>query len=152
MALGLYYENKKDSLWKYYSDKGILTSDEFYRRGEKNGLSSTYFSNGNASEQTGWVMGVKEGIWKQYFENGTLKTEGVHVNGELEGAIKYYYDNGNISHQGRYKNSLRDSTWVFYDDNGEIKLKKIYDNGKLLNSDELEEFLIVPDTVKIPDK
>jgi len=149
MAVGLYYQSKKDSLWKYYSGRGVLVADEFYRRGKKHGISSTYFPNGNVSEQIGWKEGIKDGVWKQYFEDGTLKIEGDYVNGRLEGDIKYYDPYGKLTHEGRYVHSLRDSTWVFYKDNGEVKLKKIYDNGELLNRDELEDFILIKEDDKI---
>ncbi len=121
IAEGSYKNEKKDSLWKYYSDyDGLLLSEESYTFGNKNGSSKTFYPNGNVAELIHFIDGKKEGEWVQYFDDGKIKFKGFFAGDEKEGAFTGYYPGGKINLSGSYKSGHKDGIWIFYEENGAV--------------------------------
>ncbi|MCX6283274.1 MAG: toxin-antitoxin system YwqK family antitoxin [Bacteroidetes bacterium] len=130
IAEGKYWNEKKDSIWKYYSDyDGVLLSEENYSSGLRNGTSKTFYPNGNIAEQVHYSEGRKEGEWIQYFEDGKLKFKGSYSNDEKDGPFTAYYPGGKINFSGAYKAGHMDGTWSFYEENGEVMRSEKYSGG-----------------------
>ena len=55
MAMGVYHDQKKDSLWRYYHQDGYLVAEEFYRNAQKNGSSKVYCIDGSILEESNWL-------------------------------------------------------------------------------------------------
>ncbi len=133
IAEGNFRNEKKDSIWKYYSDfDGVLLSEENYTLGVKNGVSKTYYPNGNLIELINYRDGRKEGEWVQYFEDGKLKFRGAYSGDEKEGPFMAYYPDGKISFSGAYKGGHMDGKWTFYDENGEVTRVDCYSEGAMI--------------------
>ena len=64
-----------------------------YKNGKREGLSKSYFENGQLKEETTDENDKREGISKSYYENGQLKSEINYINGKPEGLIKYFHEN-----------------------------------------------------------
>lgn len=138
-AEGNYLNQKKDSIWKYYDEKGMLVKQESYKEGVKHGMFYTYYSNGRVAEEENFEDGKKTGLWVQYYENGKKKLEAELSGGKRNGKFYMYYDNGRIKLVGRYLNDVRDKTWIFYDEKGSEVMTVIYDKGKATNEDDFDE-------------
>ncbi|MBE0649047.1 MAG: toxin-antitoxin system YwqK family antitoxin [Bacteroidales bacterium] len=138
MAKGRYIDQKRDSLWQFFSEyDGSLVSEEFYAEGVKHGPEKIFYPGKGISEIIPWVDGVKEGIWEQFYDDGAPKLTGAFKNGEKDGPLKTFFINGKLLVSGFYTNGHQDSTWIYYDDKGSVTLKEYYDDGILLKSEEM---------------
>ena len=139
-AEGCYYDNQKDSLWKYYSYYSkYLIADEFYQKVKKNGLSRTYFRNGKIAEELEYKDGLMNGIWKQYFDDGILKLESFYVQDERSGSFTTYYSNGITETFGYFVNNLMEKKWQYFDEEGTLKMTVDYSKGLPLDPTLLDQ-------------
>lgn len=133
IAEGNYRNEKKDSTWKYFSDfDGILLSEETYVLGVKNGVSKTFYPNGNIAELINYRDGKKDGEWIQYYDDGKVRFKGIYVNDDKEGPFTGYYPDGKINLSGGYKAGHKDGTWSLYGEKGEILSVEKYSDGALI--------------------
>jgi len=138
IAEGNYRNEKKDSIWIYYSDyDGVLLSEESYASGLKNGSSKTFYSSGNVAELIIYIGGRKNGEWIQYYDDGKLKFKGGYLNDEKEGAFTAYYPSGKINISGSYKTGHKDGKWTIYEE-----------DGKIINSDNFSEGALIKEQQK----
>ena len=137
LAKGSYVNREKDSLWLYYSAKGVLTGEEFYRDGKKHGVWKTYFAeNGKLAELITYYYGNRKGKWEQYFVSGKPKFEGKYAKGRLDSVATWYSPKGGITKRGAYKDGDKEGKWLYFDEDGkEIKWEK-YWQGVLVYSTE----------------
>ncbi|MCQ2974667.1 MAG: hypothetical protein MJ211_07625 [Bacteroidales bacterium] len=131
IAMGYYYNHKKDSLWQYFTSDSLLIAEENYKNGVKNGLETTYFIFGFPLEEINWKDGVKHGTWKRYYESSTPIFETTYENGKLNGRYNKYDIKGKIIITGAYKNGLPDGEWKYYDEEKKDYVTHKYTNGKL---------------------
>jgi antitoxin component YwqK of YwqJK toxin-antitoxin module len=139
MAEGIYMEEKRDSIWQFFSDyDGVLLSEETYKDGKKDGPSKTYYPGKGPAEIINWVAGVREGQWIQYFTDGTVKMRLTNKNGKKNGPMEVLSENGIVIISGRYLNGDPDGTWLYYDDKGKPTKKEVYDKGAIVSSEEIK--------------
>lgn len=135
---GYYVQNRKDSLWTYYSYyTGTITSTEMYVNGVKHGFEKKYYSKGQVSEEIEWSQNMKHGAWNQYFEDGTVKLKTSYSYNNLNGPYKFYWPNGNIYIIGNFVDNKQHGIWSFFTDDGKKKSEIIYNNGKSENEEEI---------------
>ena len=135
---GYYTDEKKDSLWKYFSYyTNTLTASENYSKGIKNGLEKHFYENQQVSEEFEWKNNIKDGVWNQYFNDGKPKLKATYVKDKLQGVYIVYYPDGSLYIVGGYLDNKRQGKWTFYDDNKQIKTELVYNNGKADNEEEL---------------
>jgi len=120
MAVGKFIQQKKDSVWTYYSEvDGKLISDETYRKGVLNGLSRTYYpETGNIAESIEFKNGIKQGKLRKYFPEGNIMTEGTYVDDQLDGEFTLYFPDGSTQLKGQYKNGIQIGQWHYFDEQG----------------------------------
>jgi antitoxin component YwqK of YwqJK toxin-antitoxin module len=139
MATGMYINQKKDSIWHYYSEAdGSLSSEEIYVNTIKEGQWKTFYPDGKVMEITTYHNDVKDGPWQQFFSDGTLKSECNNVNGLLEGLYVVHHLNGKIEISGQYVHSQKDGIWVYLNDIGEMEAKETHNLGKLVKREEFK--------------
>jgi antitoxin component YwqK of YwqJK toxin-antitoxin module len=136
MAEGIYVSTKKDSLWKYFDEKGNLVSEEHYIKNIPCGTWKNYFPDGKLLEQYSFnKTGLKEGAWKQYYNSGTIKLSSVYQSGKLQGKAFYYYPDGSLLMQGSFKNDLKVGEWLSFNETGKKAISNLYnENGRLINT------------------
>ncbi|NVO04030.1 MAG: toxin-antitoxin system YwqK family antitoxin [Bacteroidetes bacterium] len=137
LGYGNYIDNKKDSLWKFYNDLGVLVSEEFYKNFKKNGLFKVYYYTGELSEQVNWMNDKKNGSNKEFFKDGKIKLEANYKDDCFDGVFKIYYSTGKLKTQGYFKNCTRDGKWVKYRENGTFKMVETFKNGQLIKTEDL---------------
>ena len=136
MAVGKYIDQKKDSLWRYFSEEdGTLLSEEIYSEFKKDGVWRTFFHDGKVAEEITYRNDVKEGPWVTYFTTGDVKSTGTYMNDLLEGRFVIYHLNGKIGVSGTYKASKKDDTWVYLDEEGQLEEKEFYRKGTLVRAE-----------------
>lgn len=138
-AIGKYLNEKRDSVWTFYKETGVLISMETYVNGEKHGLTKAFFSNGKLAERKEFVQGEESGKWTVFYEDGNKKMEGNLEGGEWNGAFIYYFPEGGMQFRGLYNKGLKKGIWYEYNDQGKLIRKEHYKNGDLINIEEVEE-------------
>lgn len=131
IAEGMYFDQKKDSIWLIYSDvDGVLLSEERYKNDLLDGMKRIYYPGTNQiAEETYYSAGLKNGKSIKYFEDGKLMLESAYVNDELDGAFTLYHANGAKRTQGNFKEGLKTGKWVIYDEDGvEISVDSYKEN------------------------
>lgn len=129
-AEGLYNKQLKDSVWTYFSRKGLLTQRESYRVGTLDGPRMTYWENGKIAEIVDFKNGVEDGRWIRKWDNGTLRTKGSYTDGMLEGECVYYDESAKILAKGSYHKSKKHGVWYYFEDNRVVS-KETYRYGTL---------------------
>ncbi len=118
-ARGIYIDEKKDSLWEYFSFyDNYLARKETYDMGKKEGVSTAYYPDGQVAESFWYENDLKNGPWRQYYQNGNLRIEAEFINDQQHGSFVYYSSTGRVEIKGYYKNNLRHGEWIFYDESG----------------------------------
>lgn len=112
--------------WIYYH-KGInqVMTRENYSDGKLNGRSTTYYPNGQKTEETDYKNGVKEGENNYYSPDGVLLKKLLYKNDELHGPAVYYDGNGRVISEGNYKDGKKHGLWKNYE-NGKLKSEETF--------------------------
>ncbi len=120
MAEGKYINQKKDSVWLYFSElDGKLISEETYKKGELNGLSKTFYpDSGNIAESIEYKNGIKQGELRKYFPEGNIMTKGTYKDDLLEGDFTLYFPKGSIQLKGEYHKGRQIGNWQYFDEEG----------------------------------
>ena len=131
LAKGKFVHQKKDSLWRYYSDlDGKLVATENYKNGIKDGQSISYYpENGKPVEIITYKKGLKWGPWKKFFPDGKLSQEGFYDKDTLNGSYHVFFVGGKLQMQGAYEKGLQNGLWIFYDSTGKVIRKKVFHLG-----------------------
>ena len=95
---GVYKNDKKSGVWKYWYKNGALHYEENMKDGRRvlEGSIMFYYSNGKKKKELSYKNGSPHGMWRTWYENGTLKTEGEYKNGEEEGVFIVNFANGKL--------------------------------------------------------
>lgn len=160
MGEGLYVDNKRDSIWRFYNEQGELSSTEPYSAGVLDGVMTIYYPNGDVAEEMVFVKGVKHGPWKQYYRKSGKRLEGTYENGLLQGKYKTYDLRGVCDVDGQYDKGLEQGNWTVWDADENKSYIVKYKNSVIQNSKELDErqskkmadFERVRRTLKDPDQ
>ena len=112
--------------WVYYHKKtvGIMTR-EFYHDGVIDGVKSTYYLNGQITEELNYENGLKQGENNYYSPAGILLKELMYFNDLLHGPAKYYDAHGNVTIKGQYIKGKKHGLWKYYK-NGKVELEETY--------------------------
>ncbi len=135
-AEGIYINQKKQGLWRFYDRKGVLASEATYVDGVKNGPYKVYYLDGTLSRETYFVDGKENGYRTEYYANGKKRFEGTIKDGQPDGYVKYYYENGKVELEGNYRHLVRDGIWKYYDEKGKLKREIHYDLGRIIKKKE----------------
>ena len=139
-AKGIYLDEKKDSVWNYYSyydDRPV--SFETYNNGVKEGASGVYYPGGQLSETFWYENDVRNGPWRQYYENGRKRTEAMFENDQRHGEFRFYSPSGRLEIKGNYYRNQMHGEWTWYDEAGREESSITYIEGRPGNEDELIE-------------
>lgn len=121
MASGIYLNEKKESIWRFFSEKdGSLVSEESYQSGVKNGYSKVFFPEGGLADSTWYRKGKMDGWSEQYYSDGKLKVQTFYRNGEKNDTFHTYYMTGQIMSSGQYINDHPSGRWFYYTEKGEV--------------------------------
>ncbi len=141
-AQGKYLNQLKDSLWTFYTDDGLLLSEEWYVNGKKEGKSVTYHpGTKQPAEIVNYKNGLEEGPWVQYYQDGKKEGEGVYLDGNYDGKQVWYFPDGKINIMGNYQHAVKDGIWVYYTEDATtgytIKGKETWKLGKCVSGEQV---------------
>ena len=140
-AQGKYVNQLKDSLWTFYTDDGLLLSEEMYVNGKKDGKSVTYHpGTKQPAEVKSYKNGLEQGPWIQYYLDGSKEAEGTYLDGNYDGRATWYFQDGKINIIGNYQHAVKDGIWVYYTEEGgtyAVKGKETWKLGKLISGEQV---------------
>ena len=115
-AVGLYQNELKAQLWKYYDIKENLLREENYENGKLEGMTTLYYPDGNILEKSSYLADKKDGKSLHYHRNGQLKLSANYKADKLEGSYTFYNSSGVKKYSGKYLNDIKDGIWKYYKD------------------------------------
>jgi antitoxin component YwqK of YwqJK toxin-antitoxin module len=140
MAEGIYVDEKKDSIWKFYSQyETVIVSEENYKNGRKDGISKTFYTDGVVAEIMTWKDGVRNGLWEQYYTDGKLKLKCAFADDMKNGPLRTFHINGKPWLTGQYANGNADGTWAYLDEKGIPSKKEYYKMGRLIRTEDFQK-------------
>lgn len=126
MKTGTYRNDKKNGIFKEYSESGILEFEYFMKDDELNGPFKTFYDNGNLKKSGFFLNGEKNGKFIEYNIDGKKDAEYTLIKGLKNGILTIYEDAG-VSTKTKYlddkKNGRREE--YYYNDQNELYLKLI---------------------------
>lgn len=145
-SYGIYKNMKKDSIWTYYSNTGVVSKRESYKNDLLEGITYVYYVNSmttgapaKVAQETPYINNKKNGIEKEYFTSGVLKQETSYKNGNLNGFLKRYTPGGTLESEAYYfDNSLHGFAYVIVDGKKEYSY---YIYGKKVEPDKYKKWL-----------
>ncbi|MEO5644796.1 MAG: hypothetical protein ABIQ40_14900 [Bacteroidia bacterium] len=137
-AQGKYINQLKDSVWTFYTEDGLLLSQEFYKKGKKEGKSVTYYpGTKQAAGITYFKNGLEDSTWVEYYDDGKKKSEGTYKLGNYEGKAVWYFQDGRVNIIGAYLHGVKDGNWVYYKSDGTVKGKETWKAGKMTSEEKI---------------
>ncbi len=95
-------EGDKDGLWTYYYENGQKQSEETMDKGVRNGPSKTYYPNGQLKEKSHYSDGLLDGQYTRYYIDGALEAHGRFAEGERDGSSTTFHPDGETPKEIRY--------------------------------------------------
>jgi len=92
---------------RYYKDGKIESKEDFDGNYNRNGISISYYKNGNLKNEWKFKNGLKDGIQKNYYPSGILSDEREMRNGIDDGFWKIYDRKGSLDKELYFKNGIR---------------------------------------------
>lgn len=152
-AKGIYFDQKKDSIWLYYNEEGILVNEESFTLGVADGLWKLYNYFGALVKETPYKMGKIDGIQKEYFESGGLMRTMAFELDSLQGDFLVYFPNEKPRIKGQFNRGMQDDEWYYFNEDGSVEYIEYYELGSLLKRTDEQgqpyELKQEVDTVKI---
>ena len=119
-------EKNRIGEWVYYHEKSnSVMTREFYSEGVLDGVKTTYYSNGQITEELNFENGIKQGDNFYYAPDGVLLKKLLYYNDQLHGPAEYYDASGNVTINGQYLKGKKHGLWKYYK-YGKIVLEETY--------------------------
>lgn len=113
MSIGIYRNEKKDSVWMNFGPSGRLSNTETYLNDSLHGKKTVYYIPPDLADKRQIVASVYN------FENG-----------QVEGSFTEYFDNGQVKKTGQYLNHRRHGEWITYELGGQRMMLERFKNGQ----------------------
>ncbi len=115
--------------WTYVN--GNLSKREFFRTGNLDSLSTSYFPDGRISSKGMYSNGQKTGKWEYFDEAGSLvREEEYNGLGDMEGKVNLY--TSGVRHiQYNYVDGNKTGEQNYYGENDRVAFKLIYEDDNL---------------------
>jgi antitoxin component YwqK of YwqJK toxin-antitoxin module len=95
---GKYKQIRKTELrhgyYRLFHENGKLALEMFYQNGKLEGVTKTWYPNGQMESIANATNDSYEGPFKYWYITDTLKQVGTYINNDIEGNLNTYYANG----------------------------------------------------------
>ena len=128
VAEGIYFDQKKDSVWCIYSDAdGVLLAKETYQDNQLNGLTVIYFpGKQQPAEETFFKNGLRHGKSVKFYDNGSIMSVTHFAEDLPDGPFAFYFENGSKQIEGVYRAGMKTGKWISWDDQGNVLSEESY--------------------------
>lgn len=123
-------QGQKHGMWSSRYSNGQYKLIERYKDGQKHGVCTSYYPNGQTKLAEEYKHGIKDGIWASYYYNGNEKISGHYKNGKKDFAWYHYNIDGKKISRGYYTDGKRDYKYVEYNAQGQKTVLGHYKNGE----------------------
>lgn len=122
IAMGYYYDRKRDSLWQFFVDDSIVIREIYYKKGLKNGPERiySYYYYPNLLRERYWKNDTLDSVAVDYYFDGTPKSFYYYKHGILDGPYTLLDYTGKVKIKGQYVNGYMEGKWLFYNPNGTV--------------------------------
>jgi antitoxin component YwqK of YwqJK toxin-antitoxin module len=104
-----------------------------------NGLSETWYTNGQIQVREHFKSGISHGLREKWHENGARLSQATIVEGKVTGTFQSWHDNGQLSEQIEMKLGKADGiAWAYYP-SGFVKAETTVQDGQILNRKSWED-------------
>ncbi len=133
---GNYEGDHKEGLWKYYTDNGVLISEETYDdEGNIDGEDRDYHRNGEIASIMKYENGTLTGYEVSYHKNGQMSEQGYNQNGLAQGRWESYYPDGKLRSSTFYVDDTYNGPQYFYSEVGELYMIEYFKNGTMIKTE-----------------
>ncbi len=127
---------KKQGVWKYWSEFGVLTKTITWKDDVKQGLYTEYYPDGKKSLEGNYLNDRKNSSWYSWYTDGKMASmlnyDGTNLSSKGDvfyGLQQWWYENGQLREQSNYENGLPVYRETWYN-NGKRRAIEKYENGK----------------------
>ena len=157
-ARGRYIDQKKEGIWKFYSEfvSEYLVSEESYSGNRRNGSSVKLYPDGTIAEKLNYINDTASGEWTKYYPNSTVCLKSTLCKGKINGKFEAWFNTGVLQFSGEYRGDKREGTWIIYEKDGTVRYKLEYTGGVTKNREmdiDVSDYLdsLEKNKGKIPD-
>ena len=93
------------------NENGDISLEGRFERGKRNGIWTTWYSNGHKEHEGYYKNGLKSDLWKSWHESGQAWKEGYYFAGKKEGSWLYWHWNGEKLAVETYRNGIMHGPW-----------------------------------------
>ena len=124
----------KPSVKEEFHSNGKLKSRTNYQSkndgGKKQGLSESYYENGQLERKINWKDSKRHGIQESYYENGQLERRFNWKDDRAYGLEEVYHENGQFKSKINWKDSKKQGIQEIYRENGQLERKINWKDGE----------------------
>lgn len=110
-----------DTIYEFYKNGNPLAISLYDSKGELNGISKTFFENGNVHQVNNYTNGLLQDFSYEYHERGTLDSKVFYLKGRQIGDYYGYNKNGILDRYAFYWDDTSYVCYIEYDTLGRIK-------------------------------
>ncbi len=107
----------------------FLSQRGYYKNGKLEGLSKSYYSNGQVFWNGSYKNGNVEGAVIEYHMNGKIHRKLNYVNGDKHGVYLSFFKTGSPELEGEYYHGIRIGNWKFFNSDSSIVEEIKYNDG-----------------------
>jgi len=117
---GRFERGKRNGIWTTWYSNGQKEHEGYYKNGLKSDLWKSWYESGQAWKEGYYFAGKKEGSWLYWHWNGEKLAVETYRNGIIHGPLKKWYSNGQEKTEGSYKDitqygvSKKYGKWIYY--------------------------------------
>ncbi len=148
MSIGIYRNEKKDSVWRNFGPSGRLSNTESYKADSLHGPKIIYFVPEDLEDKrqvvasiTNFSNGTVEGEYKEFFDDGGLRKVGNYVSGKRNGEWTSYHITGKPMMLERFKMGVKHGWQIAYDEAGVETNRMYFYKGKQAVGEQLEDLM-----------
>ena len=121
---------KKQGLSESYYENGQLESKINWKDGERHGIQESYYENGQLERKFNWKDDRAYGLEEVYHENGQFKSKINWKDSKKQGIQEIYRENGQLERKNNWKDGERHGMQENYYENGQLSSRQNYKDGK----------------------
>lgn len=122
----------RDGIDTSYFSNGCRQSIQAYTLGKLNGKSTVFYESGRKEREINHVNNLLQGTYILFDDNERNDTIELHTykNNLMDGVQKYYYEGSKLGKMVYYKAGLQDGPHITYTDSGKVEMRLNYKQGK----------------------
>lgn len=114
-SAGNFKNDRRDSVWLWFHENGMLSDSSFYKDGILLGTSLGWYEDGMIADST-------------------------YMNEDGSGVKVHWFQNGNPSEAGIYSAGVKQhGRWKYYHSNGQLSAMEVYNHGRLVDKQYFDE-------------